>query len=295
MPMSFYAPSPLPGGTIDANLGGQVTNQGIYVASATQNYMLGTLYKSKTGKCFRYSYNGAVAIPLLDATHGNLQQSSVNASTLNALFVNKAQTVNYATAAVGNTEITVDCTTGGIAAGLVDNYFAGGRMSVKAGAGIGDAYDIVASKLDCASGTATDTNLHLLLATPIRTALAATSYITLRPNAWNGTIIAPTTISGKVAGVCVAPYPFSTTSATVVPVNYYYWAQTKGEAPVLIDGTVVVGQSVVPSGSIAGAVAASAQTVVGTTSAVTAMLQIVGIVRDIGATQNIGLIDLMLE
>jgi hypothetical protein len=276
--MYLYAPAPLTGGIIDANVGGAIPNQGVMDFSAMQNYMLGTIYRTKTGKEFRYAYNGATAIPLIDSTHGNLQQGPAVISN----FVNKAQAVNYATAPVGATEIIVDVTTG---SAIADNALAGGRLFVKTATGIGDAYEIVASKLDTY-----DTNLHLLLATPIRTAFVAGTYVTLRQNRWNGTIIAPTTLTGRLAGVCVASY--NSTNGNVIPANYYYWAQTKGEAPVLIDGTVVIGQPVVASVTIPGGVVASAQTVVGTTSAVTAMVTPVGVVGDIGANTHVGLVDL---
>jgi hypothetical protein len=278
--MAAYAPAPLPGGTIDANIGGAITNQGVYDVSATQNYMLGTKFRSKTGKLFTYNKKSAAALAILSATNGSLLQGPA----VETKFIAQTQSVNYATAPAGAYEIVVDVTTASAAA---NNALAGGRLWVKSADGIGDSYDIVASVLDYY-----DTNMHLLLAQPIRTAFTASTVISMRPSKHNGVIVAPTTLTGPVVGAVVAPY--NATNGNVIPASYYFWAQCNGEGPAVIDGTVVIGQPVMASSNIAGAVMAAAPTEVGTTAAYT-LPNILGIVRDIGATQTVGLVDWKIE
>jgi hypothetical protein len=76
-------------------------------------------------------------------------------------------------------------------------------------------------------------------------------------------------------------------SLAVVPIGYYYWAQFRGECPILVDGTdtVVAGDVVALSDSVAGTIHlndAAADDVV------------VGICRFAAAVSECCLIDLMI-
>ena len=67
---------------------------------------------------------------------------------------------------------------------------------------------------------------------PIVTALnQANSQVSLCRNPYNGTVIAPATETGALAGVA----PRAVTAA------HYYWCQVSGPAAVLVQGTIVIG------------------------------------------------------
>jgi hypothetical protein len=189
---------------------------------------------------------------------------------LNAKFVDITQTGHAQV--VGATAITVLCTTG---SALPLNYFAGGKMIVTTGSGsTGDMYSIVSSKLE-----GTDTLLDLVLAEPLRNAIAATSKVTLIPNRWASTIVMPTTATGAAAGV-----PLVDVGAT-----YFYWAQTKGPAPLIGDTS---------SALVVGAKAGVGATVAGTAlkvASTTYSIPFYGTVMWVGADAEPALINLELE
>ncbi len=190
-------------------------DQDIYTASATKNYDLGTIRQFSDGRRFRYSQAGASNI-----TRALMQQTAVADSK----FLNIAQTGHSQTA--GATSITVLCTTGSAVAA---NYFAGGRFTVLTGTNIGDSYLIVSSSLQ-----ATDTLLNLVLGEPLRNNIATTDKTAVTPNRWKSTVVVPTTTATAAA----AGVPLIDVTAA-----YYYWAQTKGAAPMIVDtgDTLVIG------------------------------------------------------
>lgn len=206
---------------IDVGLGQQPL-QDIYETSAAQKHGLDTLLKYPDGRKFRYALNGAVAL-----SKALMCQSAVLATDYSK-FMEIVQTGTGANVAVGDQEIIVTVTTG---SAIEDNAFAGGYMIVNKATGIGDFYKVVASKL-----TATDTLLRVLLETPIRTALGATSEITLQPSLRYKVLVQATTLTGPVVGVPLV----------AVPIGYYCWLQTAGVCPGLVDAsdTIVIGEPV---------------------------------------------------
>ena len=205
------------------------TEQTIYQTSATQNYPIGTIRQLADGRKFRYAKAGASPI-----TRGLMQQSGV----ADTKFLDITQTGHAQIA--GATAITVLCTTG---SGAAVNAFAGGRLLVTTGTNLGDIYQISSSALQ-----ATDTLLDLVLAEPLRNAIAATDKIAVMPSRWMGTVVVPTTTAtAAAAGVPLVD----------VAANNYYWAQTFGPAPLIVDtgDTIVVGAKVgIPgTNAVAGA------------------------------------------
>ena len=192
--------------------------QSIYEVASTQQYQVGTKLEYGDGRIFRYSRaGGAIGNALMS-------QQAVVETKLVAI----AQTAHPQS--VGATEITVLITTG---ATLVDDELAGGFLNVNKGAAtaLGDIYKIKSSKIQ-----ATDTLLDLVLETPIRNAIVATDEITIVPAKQSNVVVFPTTQTGAANGVAL----------TDVADNEYFWAQTAGAAPVIVDTseTVVIGDTV---------------------------------------------------
>lgn len=106
--------------------------------------------------------------------------------------------------------------------------------------------------------------------------IATTSKVTYQHNRWRNVIICPTTRTAHVAGV--APYA----AAASIP----YWSQVEGYASVATQGTVVVGNTCVPSTTTAGAVSPAA------TPATDG--PVVGHVAYVAATATFSVIDLKL-
>lgn len=211
--------------------------QDIWTASATQNYPVGTMRQIPDGRRFRYSKAGASPI-----TRALMQQTAVKDSK----SIDITQTGHAQTA--GAASITVLVTTGG---GWADNYFAGGILIVTTGANLGDSYPILTSKLQT-----DDTLLDLVLAEPLRNAIAATDKIAVLTSRWMGTVVVPTTTATAAA----AGVPLVDVTAA-----YYYWAQTKGPAPLIVDtgDTLVVGGKAGIPGTNAVAGAAGVATATG--------------------------------
>lgn len=240
-----------------------MTPQDIFTTSSTQNYPIGTIRETTDGRRFRYSKAGASNI-----TRALMQQAAVAESK----FIDITQTGHAQTA--GSTSITTLCTTGSAAAA---NYFAGGKLIVTTGTNAGDVYDIVSSALQ-----ATDTLMDLVLAQPLRNAIAATDKVTLIPNRNMGTVVVPTTTAtGPAAGVPLVD----------VTAAYYYWAQTRGPAPLIVDtgDTLVVGgkAGIPATNAVAGAC--------GVSTATGFAFPVYGTVLWIGAAGEPALINLELE
>ena len=250
------------GANYGAILAGGVA-QDIFTASATQNYNIGTIHDTPDGRRFRYSKAGGVNI-----TRALMQQAGVADSK----FIDITQTGHAQ--AVGATSITTLCTTGSASAA---NAFAGGKMIVTTGTNLGDIYDIVSSTLE-----STDTLMDLVLAQPLRHIIAATDKVTLIPNRNMSTVVAiATTLTAAAAGVPLVD----------VTAAYYYWAQTRGPAPLIVDtgDTLVVGgkAGVPATDAIAGTC--------GTTTATAYAFPVYGTVLWIGTAAEPALINLELE
>lgn len=197
--------------TIDGDQG--EPRQDIYTQSATQNFAIGTLLKYPSlGTKFRYTKNGAVA--LVKAL------MCQNAALDDTYLVDQIQTA--LTQSVGDNEILVLITTG---VTLAEDALTDGIMLVNKSTGMGDAYTILASKVG-----STDTELRVLLRSPLRTALAATSELTFVKHKNRDVIVYPTTVTGIAVGVPLI----------AVTINYYCWLQTGGPCPILCDSSSTV-------------------------------------------------------
>ena len=189
---------------------------GIYEESATQPYALGTLLEYNDGRAFQMCRAGGVALSKALMT---------SAEAVDAKLLDEIQTAK--TQAVGDYEITVLITTG---ITLVEDELADGFMVANKSNGIGDIYKIRASKVSASD----DTQLTLLLETPLRTALAATTELTITKHPCWDVVVTPTTRAAVVTGVPLID----------VTANYWFWAQVRGITPMLVDAgdTLVVGE-----------------------------------------------------
>jgi len=201
--------------------------QSIFKASSRQMEELGTIVRWKDGRVFAYAKAGASNLAA-----GKLTQSAAPDS--NAL--NKAV---GAAVAVGGTQITV--TFGGA---VTENAYKDGYMHVNDANGEGYIYRVKGHP----AGTS---SVPVDLYDPIRYALvASTSEVTFTKHPQDSVVVFPASQTSGPAGVPII----------TVPAGSYFWNQVKGFCPVLGDGTLVVGNMVIPSASVAGAVKAAETT-----------------------------------
>ena len=206
--------------------------QSIYEESSTQKYALGQKLVYGDGRVFRYARNGAVALSKALMT---------SSAAISAYALEELQSTYGANIDVGDYEFDIDVTTGGT---WVENEYENGFLVVNKATGIGDIYKIRANKIDASD----DTLMKILLETPIRTALDATSELTFIKHPQRDVIVMPTTAEGTPAGVPLID----------VTINYFCWLQTGGIAPLIVDTseTLVKGGPVGYPGTpnVAGAV-----------------------------------------
>ena len=152
------------------------------------------------------------------------------------------------TIAVGATSVAG--TSGGTSAITTDQYMDGYLIvpSSTSDAGAGRKYRIKGNN-SAASGSTTVT-IDLDPADPIETALpGGTTTFGLRENPYNRTILT----SADTAQVA----PLAGIPPIAVSADFFYWSQSKGPAVAFVAGTVLtVGEPIVASTAVAGAVAA---------------------------------------
>jgi len=206
----------------------------IFHESATQTYALGLEYymNDGTGRAFRYCKNGAVALSKALITAGAAQDAQAITST--------AQTAYGAS--VGTKKFNVLQTTGNAwsAHDLIDGWL----VVSDGGDAMGDMYLI---KDNYWTTSDTVMNVEIADAGGLRTAIAATDDVIFLKNKYKDVVVNPTNPASCIVGVPLID----------VTAEYYFWAQFKGQAPIICDGTdtVVVGDYVMASESVAGAVA----------------------------------------
>jgi len=222
-----------------------------FSTSTTQLYPLGTeLYYAD--RVFRYAQAGGTALAV-----GKLMQSVVPL----AGHIDEAVAVSVA----GDTTLTFTpntVTTDDLAA----NELADGYIYINDDTGEGYAYRIK-SHPAITGGTAGVLTLY----DPVLLATGASATATVLHHRYRKVIIHPSPPTAAIAGVTVCP----------IAANSYGWLQVQGLCPVLIDGTVVIKNSVVPSANTDGAVMAAIDF---------QLEQIVGHVMAVNATTEYGAI-----
>ena len=210
---------------------GAEPKQGIYEVSVTQEHKLGTIYSTTDGRVFRYARAGGT----------QLAKNLLNAAAApDAQAITSTAQTAYG-AAVGAVTFDVLQTTGN--AWVEDSLIDGWLHVSDGGAAMGDMYKIASNVW-----TTSDTVMSVTLEDTggLVRAIAATDDVILYANQAALTVVSPTDPVSELVGV----------ASTIVPINYYYWAQYRGIASILIDGTdtIVAGDVVTASDSVAGTV-----------------------------------------
>ena len=205
--------------------------QGIYDVSASQKYKLGTQYHTSDGRSFRYARAGAI----------QLAKNLLNAAAApDAQAITSTVQTSYG-AAVSAVTFDVLLTTAN--AWVKDSLVDGWLHVSDGGAAMGDLYRIVANEW-----TTSDTVMNVTLEDTggLVRAIAVTDDVILYANQCALTVVSPTDPVSDIIGV----------ASTIVPINYYYWAQYRGIASILIDGTdtIIAGDVVSASDSVAGTI-----------------------------------------
>ena len=199
--------------TSDANL---------WTPTSDQKHMLGTIYSTDDGREFRYCKNGSTEL----AKNLMIQSEAIGAD-----MVDEAQTAQASAA----NAVKFDClitTSSGLSNGdLVDGW-----IIVNQGTAATDEGDLYVVKNNKWTTEDTVINIEIADADGLRNAIAATSNITFSKNLYRDVIVKPTTLTAVMLGC----------TTTIVTANYYFWAQTKGVASVIVDtgDTIVVGEPV---------------------------------------------------
>lgn len=202
-------------GNIVLGSDGITVRQGIYEQSLDAKAELGRFLDFEDGRRFRYcKAYGAI-------TKGNMVQSPTDID--NHLGV--AQT-NYSLAVGDKDDIEILLTTTAPVAGeYVDGY-----LIVNSGTGLGQMYKI--RKHDTGVDPCT-----LSLYDPILAVTnGAASDITIVKSRYRDVVVMPTTRVGPPIGV-----PLITISSG----GYYFWAQSRGYAPLLVGNTLTIGHKAV--------------------------------------------------
>jgi len=206
-------------------------NQGVYEVSATQKHKLGAIYNKADGRSYRYARAGGT----------QLAKNLLNAAAVpDAQAITSTAQTAYG-AAAGAVTFDVLQTTGN--AWVKDSLVDGWLHVSDGGAAMGDLYEIEANVWKTS-----DTVMTVTLADKngLTRAIAATDDVILYANQAALTVVSPANPVSEIIGV----------NATIVPINYYYWAQYRGIASILIDGTdtIVAGDVVTASDSVAGTI-----------------------------------------
>lgn len=193
----------------------------------TPQHQLGSMGVTSDGRKFRYARVDASTALVT----GNLLQSKVENTSDQGLAV--------AAAAIGDFTITTTSTV------TVDNNeYADGYVVVTITPGLGQCFKIKSHP------AATAGTLVLTLYDSVRVALTTASRIDLVANPYNRVIQNPITATSNPVGVAFV----------AAAVDTYTWIQTHGIASVLSEGVTAVGQAVITSTGVAGAVIDTAST-----------------------------------
>ena len=233
-----------------------------YTTNAARQWPLGTRLYLPDGRIFAYAENGATAM-----VAGNLYQSEVPGANFDDLAV--------AATAAGAVLVTV---TNGVTA-IAANDFDGGYMVVQDDVGEGFVYGL-RNHAAIAASVAGDINLQTGVS--IQVAFTTATTILLVKNEFKGVIIHPSPPTAALVGV----------ACKATAASEFGWLQRHGLAAVLTDGTVVIGESVMPSNATDGSVEdwglaeAAPPTEIGAA---------IGLVAEVAVTTEYSLIFLKLE
>lgn len=193
----------------------QVAAQGIYDSKADALHTVGEYMMTNDGRGYRYCKNGGTAMVV-----GKIYQAKAEDTS-------NEQEITITNAAVGDLTITsTDSVT------LALNLLAGGYLLVSEGTlGVGQMYKLKGNT--AASAAVVTFNLE----EPVRVATTGTCKVDVKVNPYMSVVVAPTTQTSAVVGA----------AQHTVAASEYGWLQTHGICGILAQGTVVVGDGLVPA------------------------------------------------
>ena len=196
------------------------SNANLWTPTVDQKHMLGCIYETNQDEEYRYCKNGATQLA---------KSLLVAAEAIDGQQVCTIQT-NYG-ADKGATDFSFLATTGSAISDheLIDGYL----LVSDGGTAMGDLYVIKDNVW-----TTGDTVMRVSIADAggLRNAILATDDVSFFKNLFRDVIVKPTTLTGPILGA----------TTTIIPVNYYFWAKTKGVTSLLVDNgdTIVTGEPV---------------------------------------------------
>jgi hypothetical protein len=193
----------------------QIAGQGIYESKATATNVVGEYVVTNDGRGYRYCLNGAVL-----GVVGKIYQAAAEDTT-------NQQEITITNAAVGDlTIVSTDSVT------LAVDLLAGGFLLVSEGTlGVGQLYKLKGNT--AAAGAVVTFNLD----EPVRVATTGTCKVDVKANPYSKLVVAPTTQTSAVLGAM----------QYALVASEYGWIQTHGICGILAQGTVVVGDGLVPA------------------------------------------------
>lgn len=246
------------------------TIQGAYAAAfdvgTVKLYALGQRMETPGGRIYRYAEMGANV-----GVAANLYESETPSAQNEAMDITTAITTLVTT--------QVSYTLGTVA--HVENEFKEGYVIVEETDDLGEVHRIAGSTTAPANGTGT-LFLYPGDVFQVTVAVAAGSnVVTLIANPYRNIVISPA--SQPTAFTCGV-------ASNLIAANGFGWIQTHGVASCLTDGTVIIGEEVRQSETIAGAVAALAYE-----EALDADVGPIGRVMEVAPTTDFGTYFLVLE
>ena len=229
----------------------------------TERWPVGTIMELTDGRRYRFGSAGGSNLAV-----GKLCQSEVPEAAWDELVMPGATVV-------GDKSITI---TNG-ATTITKDELKGGYLNIEDDTGEGHLYKILGNDAELAGSAA----LVVRIAAPgIVVATTTATTVGVLKNPWRDVIIHPSPPTANLIGV----------PAVAIATTRYGWFQTRGPASILIDGTVVIGFSVMPSNAVDGAVEAWG---LAEAAPPTEIGFACGRVIEVAATTEYGLIDLHLE
>ena len=229
----------------------------VYKTYSTAKHRLGSIIEWPDGSKFRFCKNGAVALLAGVVTQGPLPIAAHLEMVVSVL------------AAIGAKQISA--TMGATA--VVKDQYKDGLVWVNKSTGIGHTYRI---KGHAAAALSSVVTLDLYEHSPVVVAFGVASEVSMYSK-FNGVLVHD---SPPTAGLCGV-------TMCAVPIGYYHWEQVHGLCGVIASGTLVVGDSCVPSATADGTVMPSV--------AFETDGPLVGRVMTVNITAEHALIDLCIE
>ena len=192
-----------------------VAAQGVYTSSSTALHNIGEYMITNDGRGYRYCKAGGTALVV-----GKVQQAKAEDTS-------NEQEITITNAAIGDlTIVSTDTVT------LAVDLLAGGFLLVSEGTlGVGQVLKLKGNT--AASAAVVTFNLD----EPVRTATTGTCKVDVKVNPYMSIIVAPTTQTSAIVGV----------AQHAIVASEFGWVQTHGVCGILAQGTVVVGDGLVPA------------------------------------------------